>query len=102
MEITQPNKSLLKQQTTTLKNDPCPKFSQNFMFDVSDEFDVMQETSVTVSVFDHDRIRSDVLIGQIVLGCLATEVSQYGHWQEMLEKSGFMISKWHYLVDRGE
>lgn len=92
----------MKQQTTTVKNDSNPKYSQTFTFDISDRFEIMQQTSLTISVFDHDRIRSDVLIGQVVLGCLATEVSQYGHWQEMVENGGFMITKWHYLVDRGD
>ena len=102
VEVTQPGRPPMKQQTTALKNISNPKFNQTFTYDVSESFDDMNETSVSVSLFDHDRIRSDVLIGQIVFGSLATEICQYGHWQEMLESNGFMISKWHYLVDRGD
>ena len=92
----------MKQQTNTFRHEANPAFQQSFVFHVPTELRLLQDTTVNVSVFDHDRFRSDFLIGQVVLGCLATEVSQYGHWQEMLENSGFMISKWHYLIDRGD
>ncbi|XP_052792133.1 synaptotagmin-17-like [Mya arenaria] len=102
VEVAPPGRGVMKQQTNTCKNDANPDFQQSFVFPVSTQLAVLQESSVSVSLFDHDRFRSDILIGQVVLGCLATEVSQYGHWQEMLENCGFMISKWHYLIDRGE
>ncbi|XP_045156810.2 synaptotagmin-4-like [Mercenaria mercenaria] len=99
VEVTQPYRSVIKHQTSVHKNEANPSFEQSFSFDVSPHADDMYATSVNVLVYDHDRFRSDVLIGQVVLGCLATEVGQYGHWQEMLENPNLMISKWHYLID---
>lgn len=97
--MSQPERPVMKHQTTVHKKESNPAFEQSFNFDVCPHINDMHATSVNILVYDHDRFRSDVLIGQVVLGSLATEVGQYGHWQEILEKPGSLISKWHYLID---
>ncbi|KAL4228074.1 hypothetical protein ACF0H5_013509 [Mactra antiquata] len=99
VEVSQRDKPVSKHQTITHKKESNPAFEQTFTFDICPLINEMHATTVNIQVYDHDRFRSDVLIGQVVLGSLATEVGQYGHWQEILEKPGSLISKWHYLID---
>ena len=102
VEVTQMSKLVAKKQTTILKKTPNPVFEETFLFPVSTKQEDIDETTITITVFDKDRIRTDEAIGHVVMGYLATEASQYGHWQDMMEHPGFMSSKWHYLVDYDE
>ena len=102
IEISQPSRPVAKKQTTTLKKTSNPVFEESFTFQISVKPEDIHETTISITVYDRERIRTDEAIGHVVLGYLATEACQYGHWQEMIENPGLMSSKWHYLVDYEE
>lgn len=54
---------------------------------------------VTFTVYNHERIKSDEVIGQMGLGYVATQTSEVSHWREMMQNPGHEISKIHSLQD---
>ena len=99
VEVSQVGRPTAKKQTSTHKKTANPIFEETFNFTISSKPDDLSSTSISLTIFDHERIRSDDVIGNVILGCMATDVSQYGHWQEVIENPGETIVKWHYLID---
>lgn len=59
----------------------------------------MLYTAIVLKVFDHDRIRSDEVVGQLKLGNGGTQETEINHWNEAMHVIGQETTKWHYLVD---
>ncbi|CAI9733770.1 calcium-dependent domain-containing 4C-like [Octopus vulgaris] len=53
-------------QTKTKKKCMDPVFSEKFQFSISPQPETLQCTGITFTVYDHERLRSDEMIGQIV------------------------------------
>jgi hypothetical protein len=68
-----------------------------FTFNLSPKLDDIRYTTVTLTVFDHDRIRSDEPIGMAKICNDTTDESELEHWDNLLQYPGREIWKWHYL-----
>ena len=99
VEVTQSSHTVSKKQTTTKKKTSHPVYDETFTFNISPKMDELTFTSLTILIFDHDRIRSDDVIGRVVLGNSSTEASEFEHWTEILANPGHLITRWHYLVE---
>ena len=99
VEVAQSAHAPTKKQTTTKRKTSHPVFDETFTFSVSPRMDDLTYTSLNIMVFDHDRIRSDDVIGRVVLGNGSTEASEFDHWSEILANPGHLVTKWHYLVE---
>lgn len=99
VEVSQSSHPVSKKQTSTKKKTSHPVFDETFTFNISPKVDDLTFTTINVLIFDHDRIRSDDVIGRVQLGSGATEASEFEHWTEILSNPGDLITKWHYLVD---
>ena len=87
-----------RHQTKTKKKCMDPVFGDKFVFCISPQPETMQCTAITFSVYDHERLRSDEMIGQVRLGFKATEDTELTQWREALQNPGEKITKWHHLM----
>ncbi|XP_061163169.1 synaptotagmin-1-like [Saccostrea echinata] len=99
VEVIQPGKSALKRVTKTKKSTTDPVFNESYNFPVSFKMDDISYTYVTLTVYSHERIKSDEIIGQVGLGFVATQDSEIKHWREMMQNPGKEISEIHSLLD---
>ncbi|KAL3865368.1 hypothetical protein ACJMK2_042760 [Sinanodonta woodiana] len=99
VELSQPNRSVSRKQTKTKKNTCFPVFSESFSFTISPKMDDLRYTTLIVSVFDHKRLRSDDIIGQIIIGSTSTEESLLVHWDDVITNPEKTVTKWHYLAE---
>lgn len=99
VEVSQSSHPVSKKQTATKRKTSHPVFDETFTFNISPKMDDLSFTSINILIFDHDRIRSDDVIGRVQLGCGSTEASEFEHWTEILSNPGHLITKWHYLVE---
>ena len=99
VEVSQSSHQASKRQTATKKKTSHPVFDETFTFNISPKMDDLSLTSLNILIFDHDRIRSDDVIGRVQLGLGSTEASEFEHWNEILSNPGHLITKWHYLVE---
>ncbi|XP_041376528.1 synaptotagmin-7-like [Gigantopelta aegis] len=100
VEVMQTGKGINRIHTRTLKNTAQPMFNEVFTFTVSSDIQDMKCTAVVLTVFDHDRLRSDEVIGQVRLGYGATEESEISHWNDTLCTPGCEHTKWHYIMEK--
>lgn len=77
-------------------------FKESFSFLISPKIDDLNYTAITLTLFDHDRIRSDDVIGQVRLGYGSTEETEVHQWNEALQNPGQEITMWHYLMENEE
>ncbi|XP_069138262.1 C2 calcium-dependent domain-containing protein 4C-like [Argopecten irradians] len=101
VELEQPGRSVSRKTTKTKKStpDPMPMFNESFVFNMSFKRDDLAGTVLTVSVYDHDRIRSDYVIGQVKFCADAHQTSAMEHWIEMFSQPEVAIQRCHELLD---
>ncbi|KAK3579838.1 hypothetical protein CHS0354_007354 [Potamilus streckersoni] len=99
VELSQPNRSVSRKQTKTKKNTCFPVFSESFSFTISPKMDDLRYTTLIISVFDYKRLRSDDIIGQIIIGSASTEESLLVHWDDVITNPEKTVTKWHYLTE---
>lgn len=87
-----------RHQTKIKKKCMEPVFGDKFMFCISPQPETMRCTAITFSVYDHERLRTDEMIGQVRLGFKATEDTELTQWREALQNPGEKITKWHHLM----
>lgn len=98
MELSLDGETKERFQTKTKKKCMDPVFSEKFQFSISPQPETLQCTAITFTVYDHERLRSDEMIGQVRLGFKATEDSELIQWREALQRPGEKITKWHHLM----
>ncbi len=98
VSVSQPGMKM-KKTTAVKKNTTAPSFQETFIFPISPRVDDLGVTSVTLTVYNHAHLRMDDAIGQVRLGCLATEESEYEHWNKVLQSPGRMVGRWHPLME---
>ncbi|KFP38350.1 Synaptotagmin-1, partial [Chlamydotis macqueenii] len=89
------NRKKWKKKTTSVKkNTLSPYFNEVFVFEVP--FNQIQNVDVVISVWDHDKVTKNELIGKLFLGCRATG-NQLRHWSDMLSNPRRPLAQWHSL-----
>jgi synaptotagmin-1 len=96
--IEQYGKVIEERQTRTRKKTGDPVFRESFEVRLSCCHEDLRDTSVRLRVYDHDRLRSDPVLGEVWLGRGAREESVVNHWQEMMHAPGRRLRRWHYIV----
>ena len=92
--LLQDGKKVEKRKTSTQQKTLNPVFNEMFMFRFP--YERVRNTSLVVSVMDHDTMGRNELIGQVVLSSKSgpTEVK---HWNEMFAKTRQPTERWHVL-----
>lgn len=87
-------KKVEKRKTSTVERSLNPVFNEQFLLRFP--YERIRQTSLVISVMDHDRMGRNELIGQVVLGSKSgpTEVK---HWKEMFARSRQSVAQWHVL-----
>ncbi len=98
VSVSQPGMKM-KKTTAVKKNTTSPSFQESFVFPISPRVDDLGVTSVTLTVYNHAHLRVDEAIGQVRLGCMATEESEFEHWSKVLHTPGRMVERWHMLME---
>ncbi len=99
VELTQPNRAECKKQTKVKKKTQNPAFNEEYIFPISPKIEDLNFTSLTLTVFDHETIRSDEVLGEVKLGYGATEDSEFNHWNQVLQNPGREYRHWHTLME---
>ncbi|OWF46916.1 C2 calcium-dependent domain-containing protein 4C-like [Mizuhopecten yessoensis] len=99
VELVQPGRSVSRKTTKTKKNTADPVFNESFVFNMSFKRDDLAGTKLTFSVYDHDRIRSDYVIGQVKFCADALQTSAMEHWIDVFNKPGKEVQRCHELLD---
>ena len=102
VEVHQPNRSVSRKQTRTKKNTSDPIFDETFPFSVSPKMDDLVYTSITVSTYDHEKLRSDEIIGQIKLGAGANQEAEIVLWEKSINTPDVLVSNWLYLLENDD
>lgn len=59
-------------------------------------------TSITVSTYDHEKLRSDEIIGQIKLGAGANQEAEIVLWEKSINTPDVLVSNWLYLLENDD
>lgn len=87
-------KKVEKRKTTTIERTLNPVFNELFLFRFP--YEHIRQTTLAVSVMDHDRMGRNELIGQVVLGSKSGPM-EVKHWKEMFARSRQSVAHWHVL-----
>ncbi|XP_002736054.1 uncharacterized protein LOC100371008 [Saccoglossus kowalevskii] len=93
--------TIMHKQTRVRKKTTTPVFKEAFTFTVGNSIvdDTDTHVSIIMTVYDHDRIRSDEAIGEVRLGYRATEESELDHWQAIMKTPDQPVPTWHNLME---
>ncbi|XP_070543553.1 uncharacterized protein [Ptychodera flava] len=94
----------IRKQTRVRKKTSTPVFKEAFTFSVGNCSlqDIENNTSIVMTVYDRDRIRTDEPIGEVRLGSQATEDSELEHWSKILNTPDQPVPQWHNLMELDE
>jgi len=87
-------KRLVKHKTAILRRELNPVFNESFVFDVP--LTEMRQTSLRVTVRDHDVVGVNETIGSVTLGP-QSGLTESRQWTEMMAKGKTPVSAWHAL-----
>ena len=99
VEVTQPGRPEVKKTTRMRKSSVHPVFKESFLFIISPKIEDLNYTAVTLTVYDHARLRTDDVIGQVRLGYGATEDTEFEHWNQALQYPAKDFQRWHRLME---
>ncbi len=85
-----------KKKTAVKEKDLNPHFDETFEFDVP--YERIRQTSLLVSVMDHDRLGRNEMIGSLLLGSRSGPMEQR-HWNEMFARTRQAVTQWHLLKE---
>lgn len=99
LEITQPYREELEYETKSIKNSASPYFAEMFGFELSPKIDDLTRSNVTLTLFHEEKHGGDIGVGQVRFGMLATEDSEFTHWNQALQNPDATFTQWHTLMD---
>ncbi|KAL8596378.1 hypothetical protein ACOMHN_046006 [Nucella lapillus] len=100
--IEQHGKVISERQTRMRKKTSDPVFKEWFEMRLSCLHENLRDTKIRFRVYDHERLRSDPILGEVWLGRGAREESVLSHWQEMTHAPGRKLRRWHYILGTEE
>ncbi|XP_076465372.1 uncharacterized protein LOC143297085 [Babylonia areolata] len=100
--IEQHGRVIAERQTRMRKKTCDPVFREWFEVRLPCCPEDLRDTKVRFRVFDHERLRSDPILGELWLGRGAREESVLTHWQEMMHAPGRKLRRWHYILGSEE
>lgn len=59
-------------------------------------------TNITVAIYDHEKLRSDELIGQIKLGTSAIQDAETDLWEKCINSPDVIVTSWLYLLENDD
>ena len=89
---------VVKHKTAVIQRNLNPVFNESFAYDVPHT--QMHETSIHVTVRDHDRLGTNETIGGVILGP-QSGLTESRQWADMLAKGKSAVSAWHLLRKGG-
>ncbi|XP_077989342.1 uncharacterized protein LOC144443675 [Glandiceps talaboti] len=94
----------LRRQTRVRKKTTAPVFKEAFTFSVGNRSieDIENNACIVLTMYDHDRIRADETIGEVRIGCRATEESELDHWRKIVSAPDQPVPRWHNLMELDE
>ena len=97
--LCQPGLAKSKKQTEVRRRTTHPAFNSTLLFDISPRMGDLEYTCLNVSVYNHERLMSDDVIGEIRLGYGATEASEQQQWQTAMRQPETDVTTWHVLME---
>ena len=91
-------KKVEKKKTAVKEKTLDPVFNESFVFDVP--YERIRQTSIAISVMDHDRMGRNEKIGEVILSSKSGPM-EVKHWNEMFAKTRQAVAQWHILKDFG-
>ena len=85
---------VVKQKTAVLRRNLNPVYNETFVFNVTQA--QIRETSLHVTVRDHDTVGVNETIGSVLLAAQSGPTEQR-QWMEMIGKGKTPVSAWHVL-----
>ncbi|KAF6036615.1 hypothetical protein EB796_005062 [Bugula neritina] len=95
--VRQDGKSTVKKQTKLRKNTSHPVYNETFAFSISPKIDDLRYTSIALVVLNHQTIRTDTVIGEVLLGYGSTTDDEYIHWSNILNSTNHFVQYKHQL-----
>ncbi|KAK7496031.1 hypothetical protein BaRGS_00012732 [Batillaria attramentaria] len=100
--IEQNGQVIAERQTRMRKKTCVPVFREWFEVNLDCSHEALRDTRVRLCVYDHEKLRSDPVLGEVWLGRGGREESVVTHWQEMTHAPGRKLRRWHYILSVAE
>lgn len=100
IELRQPGRSVSRKHTKLVKKSSNPDFDEQFKFSISPKFDDMAYTNIVISLYNHEKLKSDELIGQIRLGVDGLQKTEIELWEKCINTPGTEVSDRVYLQNQ--
>ena len=91
-------KPIKSKKTSIKKNTIDPVFNESLSFNVTPQ--QLENTSLVLTVWDHNSKSKDDFVGRIVLGRYGTGPHEFTHWNRMLQSQRSPVAQWHSLRSR--
>ena len=91
-------KPIKSKKTSIKKNTIDPVFNESLSFNVTPQ--QLENTSLVLSVWDHNSKSKDDFVGRIVLGRYGSGPHEFTHWNRMLQSQRSPVAQWHSLRSR--
>ena len=92
------DKTIKTKKSSVKRNTLEPIFNETLSFNVGS--DLMDDCSLTVTVWDYNSKSRDDMMGRVVLGKQATGSQEKNHWVSMLSSQRSPVAQWHCLKPR--
>ncbi|KAL8609733.1 hypothetical protein ACOMHN_042772 [Nucella lapillus] len=93
-------KPIKTKKTSIKKNTIDPVFNESVSFNVTTQ--QLENTSLVITVWDHNSKSKDDFVGRIILGRYGSGPHEYTHWNRMLQSHRSPVAQWHSLRSRQE
>lgn len=83
-------------KSTIKKHSLAPVYNEGFLFHIRNMD--LNSMRLDLIVMDHDRFRSDTLVGVVSVGLGVASETGHAHWDEMVSAPNQVVSRWHPIV----
>ncbi|ELT92034.1 hypothetical protein CAPTEDRAFT_205511 [Capitella teleta] len=96
--VTQPGRKSSKGQTRVIRKSANPEYNELLEFHISPRLEDLLYTSITLCVYERERLRSDDLIGQVHVGHASREAAESDHWHKLMQRPGVELDSQHLIT----
>lgn len=93
-------KPIKTKKTSCKKNTIDPIFNESISFNVTQQ--QLENTTLVITVWDHNSKSKDDFVGRISLGKYGTGPHEFTHWKRMISSQRSPVAQWHSLRTRQE